>query len=154
MHRIITFCFMLLSFPCFSQNYINKTKAQVKKELKEYISKNDSLNAIISEADSATMLSIKGPKTLPADFIYRFDKAGKCKSEKVIAGCDSCFTKYFQALLNLKKYDWKKINENQYVSNFAARMLIELPADNKDFSYIILRTDWTKEMYNLLTGKQ
>jgi hypothetical protein len=154
MTRILTLCFVLLPFSGFSQNYINKTKAQVKKELNDYISKNDTLNASISETDTATILSVKGPKTLPADFIYRFDKAGKCKSEKIMAGCDSCFTKYFQAVLDRKKFEWKKINENQYVSNFAAKMLIELPGDDKNFSFIILRTDWTKEMYDLLTGKQ
>lgn len=153
MHRILTLSLLLFSFSCFSQNYINKTKAQVKKELNDYVSKNDTLNASISETDTAMVLSIKDLKTLPADFIYRFDKTGKCKSEKIMAGCDSCFTKYLQAALDRKKYGWKKINENQYVSSFAARILIELPADDKDFSFIILRTEWTKQMYDLLTGK-
>jgi hypothetical protein len=152
MRRIITFCLLLFSFSCFSQNYINKTKAQVKKELNEYISKNDSLNATVSETDVAIVLVIKGPKTLPADFIYRFDKSGKCISEKVIAGCDSCFTKYFQAVLDRKKYEWKKINENQYISGFAAKMMIELPPDSKNYSFVILRTDWSKQMYDLLRG--
>jgi hypothetical protein len=142
----------MFSFSCFSQNYINKTKAQVKKELNEYISKNDSLNATVSETDVAIVLVIKGPKTLPADFIYRFDKAGKCISEKVVAGCDSCFTKYFQAVLDRKKYEWKKINENQYISGFAAKMMIELPPDSKNYSFVILRTDWSKQMYDLLRG--
>ena len=152
MIRILTFCFVLLSFSGYSQNYINKSKAEVTKELKEYISKNDSLNAIVSASDTAIVLSIKGPKTLPADFIYRFDKAGKCISEKIVAGCDSCFNKYFQAVLDRKKYEWRKINENQYVSGFAAKMMIEIPANNKDFSFIILRTSWSKQMYDLLTG--
>lgn len=152
MHRIITFCLLLFSFSCFSQNYINKTKAQVKKELNEYISKNDSLNATVSETGTAIVLVIKGPKTLPADFIYRFNKAGKCISEKVVAGCDFCFNKYFQAVLDREKYEWKKINENQYISGFAAKMMIELPPDSKNFSFTILRTDWSKQMYDLLKG--
>jgi hypothetical protein len=150
MTRIFALCFVLLSFSGFSQNYINKTKKQVKKELNEYVSKNDSLNAAISETATAITLSIKGPKTLPADFIFRFDKAGKCISEKIVAGCDSCFNKYFQAVLDRKKYEWRKINENQYISGFAAKMMIELPPDSKNFSFTILRTDWSKEMYDLL----
>ncbi len=152
MTRIFALCFVLLSFSGFSQNYINKTKAQVRKELNEYVSMNDSLNAAISETATAITLSIKGPKTLPADFIYRFDKTGKCKSEKVMGGCDSCFNKYFQAALDRKKYEWRKINENQYISGFVARMMIELPVDSKDFSFTILRTDWSKQMYDLLKG--
>ena len=150
---MLTLCFALLSLSGFSQNYMNKTKAQVKKELTEYAAKNDSLNVTISETDTAIVLAIKGSNTLPADFIYRFDKAGKCMSEKVITDCDSCLNKYFQAVLALKKYEWRKINENQYISGFAARMLIELPADSKDYYFTILRTDWSKQMYNSLTDK-
>ena len=153
MTQINILCFVLISFSGFSQNYINKSRAQVKKELNEYTIRNDSLNASITETDTAIVLSVKGKETLVADFIYRFDKAGKCMSEKVITDCDSCFTKYFQAVLNRKKYEWRKINENQYISSFAAKMLIELPADSKDFYFTILRTDWSKQMYNLLTDK-
>jgi hypothetical protein len=152
MNHIITFGFLLLSFSAFSQNFINKTKKQVKKELTEYITRNDSLNATLNETDTAITLTIKGTKTLAADFIYRFDKTGKCKSEKVMSSCDSCLNKYLAAALARKNYEWRKINGNQYISNFASRMLIELPGDTNNFSYIILRTDWSKQMYDLLTG--
>jgi hypothetical protein len=152
MTRIIAFCFVLISFSGFSQTYINKNKAQVKKELNEYITKNDSLNATIKETASSIILTIKGQGALPADFIYHFDKKGKCNSEKVMTNCDSCYNKYFQATLDRKEYRWRKINENQYISSFAAKMMIELPPDSKDFSFTILRTDWSKQMYDLLTA--
>ena len=154
MYRIITLCIFFFPFTGLSQTYINKSKAEVKKELTDYIIKNDSLKALIAETDSTIRLVIKGPEVLPADFIYFFDKSGKCKSEKVVTYCDSCYNKFLTVALNRKQYHWKKINENQYVSDYASRMLIELPADkSKDFSFLIIRTDWSKSMYNMLTGK-
>ncbi len=150
MRRFIILSLLLFPFSAFSQNFINKPRQQVKKELTEYITNNDSLNAELTETDTAIILSIKDAKTLPANFIYRFDKTGKCKSERVMTSCDSCLNKYLSAALTRKKYEWRKINGNQYISNFASRMLIELPAESNDFSYTILRTDWSKQMYDLL----
>lgn len=146
---------LLLLFPVigFSQHFIGKSKAQVTKELQRQIVKNDSLTITLSDKNSSVLLSVKASKVSPADFIYGFDKSGKCQSEKIIAGCDSCFNKFLQAALAIKKYGWKKINENQYVSNYTSRLMIELPAESKELSYTILRTEWTKEVYNMLTGK-
>lgn len=151
MNRIILLL-LLLPATGFSQNLIGRSKAQVKKILQKQILKNDSLDITLTDNDSLLIFSIKAGKTLPADFIYGFNKLGKCQSEKVIAGCDSCFNKFLKNVLYQKKYDWKKINENQYVSKYAARMMIELPPENKDFSYTILKTDWNKNMYKLLKG--
>ena len=149
------FLLVLLLFPVigFSQNFIGKSKTQVNKELQRQIVKNDSLEITLSDKGSTLLLSVKAGKVSPADFIYGFDKSGKCQSEKIIAGCDSCYNKFLQAALAIKKYGWKKINENQYVSKYTSRMMIELPAENKELTYTILRTEWTKEAYNMLTGK-
>jgi hypothetical protein len=151
MNRIILFL-LLLPAAGFSQNFIGRSKAQVKKILQKQILKNDSLDITLTDDDSVLHYSIKAGKTLPADFIYGFTKSGKCQSEKIIALCDSCFNKFLKNVLSQKRYDWKKINENQYVSKYAARMMIELPQENTDFYYTILKTDWNKNMYKLLTG--
>jgi hypothetical protein len=151
MIRIIVFL-LLLPVAGYSQNFIGKSKVYVKKLLQKQISKNDSLDITLTDDDSVLRYSIKAGKTLPADFIYGFNISGKCRSEEIIAGCDSCFNKFLKNVLRQKKYEWKKINENQYVSKYTARMMIELPPENKYFSYTILKTDWNKDMYKLLTG--
>ncbi|MDZ4794900.1 MAG: hypothetical protein SGI83_11530 [Bacteroidota bacterium] len=147
------FLFLLLPFMGFSQNFIGKSKKQVKKILQQQIRKYDSLVITLTDNDTSLLYSIKAGKTLPADFIYGFNSSGKCRSERIIAHCDSCYNKFLKGVLDQKKYDWKKINENQYVSNYYNRLMIELPAENKDFMYTILRTDWTKELYSILSGK-
>ena len=53
-------------------------------------------------------------------------------------------------LFDLKKFEWNKINENQYISKFEEKLMIELPAENYDHSFSILKVEWTKELYELL----
>ncbi|HEV7780668.1 MAG TPA: hypothetical protein VGO58_05355 [Chitinophagaceae bacterium] len=152
MIRIIIFLFLFAPVTAFSQNFIGKTRSHVKKELEKTIAKNDSLTITLSDNDSTLVFSYKEGKVQPVDFIYGFNKAGKCRSEKTIARCDSCFKKFLTAALGQKKYGWKKINENQYISKYSAQMMIELPANETDFSYSILHTEWTKELYESLKG--
>jgi hypothetical protein len=153
MARLILF--LLLLFPAISnaQYYLTKTRGQVKKELGKYLEKYDSLSGTISETDSSVQLSIKQGSSQPADFIYLFNKAGKCRVEKVISYCDSCHTKFLKHVLDNKKYGWKKINGNQYVSAYRYRMMLELPPEGNETYYMILHTDWSKDLYKLLTER-
>jgi len=153
MTRNITLYFLLFSLQGFSQTYINKSRAQVKKDLVAYAATIKESNPAVSDADSAIVLSIKGTDGSPVKFIYKFDTAGKCQSEKVVSLCETCYTSFLEKALLTSQYEWKKINGNQYISNFASRMLIEIPADKNDFTFIVLRTDWNKEMYDLLKGQ-
>lgn len=153
MKRILIISLILLPFAAFSQQYINKTKAEVRKGLDKYILANDTIKATLTETDSSLVLKVTGTKTLPADFIYGFDKAGKCNSQKTIAYCDSCLNKFLQLALDEKKYQWKKINENQYISAFNDKMMIEISAVDKNYFSLILRTDWSKLLYDMLIEK-
>lgn len=152
MTRIILL--LLLTFPVsgFSQHFIGKTHAQVKKDLGKKIAKNDTLTIVMNDNDSTIVYSYQDKEAQPVDFIYGFNKAGKCWFEKVTAGCDSCFRKYLSALLAQKKYEWKKINENQYISRYADQLMIELPGNDKDYSFTILHTEWNREVYDMLKG--
>lgn len=152
MKRIILILF-LLPVTCFSQNFIGKSKTQVKKNLQRQIIKNDSLTITLTDNDSAIIYSVKAGKVYPADFMYGFDNYGKCRLEKTSLTCDSCYKIFLQAVLAQKKYGWKKINENQYISKYSSRMMIELPAESKELFYTILKTTWTKKLYSLLTDK-
>jgi len=148
----ILLLFLLLPVTAFSQHFIGKNKPWVKKYLQRQIKKNDSLHITLTDHDSMLVYSIKAGKVLPAEFVYGFSTSGICRSEKVIANCDSCFKKFLDIALAEKKFEWKKINENQYVSKYSARRMIELSPDNQAFYYTILRTNWNRELYALLTG--
>ena len=147
MKKIITVSSLLFSATVFSQNYINLSKEEVKKQLHSYINKNDLAKTSITETDTTLVI-----KEHSAASTYRFDKKGKCLSEKIIADSDASFKQNLQMVLDQKKYGWKKINGNQYISGFAEKLMIELALGQNDFTFIILRTDWSKEMYDILTA--
>jgi DUF1680 family protein len=86
-------------------------------------------------------------------YTYIFDKKGKCNQEKIESSCPSCFSSNLQTILDIKKYHWKKINENQYVSDFESKLMIELPTEKNVFAISVLRMDWTRVLYDILMEK-
>ncbi len=151
MRRIIFIFLLQLPVAAFSQKYFDLPKSEVKKELEKYVLDNKTINPVLSETESTLVLAVNDPAAQPASFIYGFDKiTGKCNSRKTVAACDSCYKKYLDNLLAQKNYQWKKINENQYVSKFADRLLLELRVDDNDYTFTLLKTEWTKELYDIL----
>ncbi len=148
--RSLVFFLLLLPFSVISQVYIDKNRSEVKMKLEQQISANNNLDIKLLESDTTLVYSIHDPKVQQADFIYQFDHDGKCNSEKVIASCDSCYQKFLQAALSRKEYGWIKINSNQYASKYSAKMMIDIPPENKQFSFRILRTNWSKKLYKIL----
>lgn len=146
--------FLLIPVTGFSQTFIGKNKADVKNELQNQKKGGDSLSITISDKDSVLVLTQKKGDNSATDFVFGFDKSGICQSEKIIStGCDSCFYDLLKKVLGQTKYEWKKLNENQYVSKYADRMLLEVQAENIPLYYSILRTQWTEEFYKMITEK-
>jgi hypothetical protein len=144
--------FFLVSAPLLSQTYIGQNRKRVKNRLEQYAAEATGFTGSLQEAGDSITLILSTADILPTRFIYHFDEAGKCKSEKVIANCDSCFNKYLQAALDRKEYHWKKINENQYVSDYDNKLLLEVPPENTNFSFQVLKLAWSREQYRMMTG--
>jgi hypothetical protein len=153
MTRILPFIFLLFTVSAFSQNRINLTRAQVKEEISVFTTGKEKMQVETRESDSTLEYSLRSPGTIATDLVYVFDRNGKCRMEKVIVYCDTCLTEYLQPILEKKEFQWNKINENQYVSSYEKKLLLELPLGESERSFIILRADWTEKLYNLLTGK-
>ncbi len=150
MFRVIIVFLLLVPATGFSQLHINKTKSQVKQELSKYISKNDRITTNITETDSTLLMTVRGTGATEADHIYSFDKSGKCSTQKTITWCDSCLEKLLQPLIAEKKYQWKKINMNQYVSEFSAGVFIEIQMMGDTYYFTVFRLNLNKKMYNFL----
>ncbi len=148
----IAFILMLLPATCFSQNLIGKTKDVVMKELQDQILSDKSLTKKLSDKDSLIILTQYAGTSRYTDFYYGFDRSGKCRQEKIISGCESCFNNHLDKILEQKMFEWKKINGNQYVSKFSDYLLVEIQTEKNNYSINILRTDWTQELYNMIIG--
>ena len=145
----IRFILAFFIFPVFSfgQGSITQTKAVIIKS----ISTNKAAS-ILEQNDSLLSVSVKKGSSV-IRHTYQFDHSGKCITETVSSTCETCIDKDLAAILAINRYQWKKINENQYVSRFEDKLIIELPVDKKD-KYTILWTDWTRTLYDLLTGNE
>jgi hypothetical protein len=151
MYRILFSALFLFPSALFAQKYFDKSKAQVKKELGEYVIINKQFDPVITETDSSLVMTIKEEDAKPVRFIYGFDgQSGKCNSQRTEAGCDTCYKKYLQNLLDQKQYKWKKLNENQFISRFEDRLMLEVPVEDNIYTFTLFKTIWTKEFYDLL----
>lgn len=154
MIRLLTLFLIIVPVHVFSQGYINKSRAGVRQAVEKILARNDTIRFRLRETDTSLHFMVRDPNLWPADFIYTFDEAGKCNSEEVIAGCDSCFNQYLETALRNKKYRWKKLNDRLYISQFSKNMLLEIPANNTGHSFFIRRLNWTRSTYKtLLTSK-
>ena len=150
MFRSIIVPLLLVPSLSFAQLYINKTKSQVKEEIGKNFFGKDNISATISETDSSLVMKVRGKGTTEADYTYNFDSSGKCNTEKTVTWCDSCHEKLLQNVFAMKKYGWKKINANQYVSKFSEGMLLGTHVANSLYSFSIVRTNLNKKMYKFL----
>lgn len=150
MKRTILLILVFLPAHLFAQKYFDKGKEHVKKDLQHYIAQNKTLNPVLTVTDSSLVLEIAEADG-PTRFIYSFDsESGKCMAQRTEANCEACYKKYRDNLLDQKVYKWVKLNENQYVSRYEDRLLVELAADEKDYTFTVFKTQWTKDFYELL----
>ncbi|HRE38418.1 MAG TPA: hypothetical protein PK092_08225 [Chitinophagaceae bacterium] len=153
MTRLYLFLLLFLPAISFGQRYMNFTKSALKDSLAAKNEKKKGVTTSLKDTKDDLIYTIKGPGTDQTDIIYSFDSLGRCLREKVIAGCDTCIHSKLQSILNIQSYKWKKINENQYVSRFEDRLMIELSVNKQEHSFYIHRMEWTQLLYDILLGK-
>ena len=151
MFRYSLFILLFFSLSSQAQEKLQKTKAALKEEL----ALSAKTGMVLVETDSTLVFSSKDKKAADAKtFIYEFDSAGVCKSEKYITNCKNCYDRQLHLLIDQARYQWKKINENQYVSRFEDRLLLEVAPDADQYFFTLFRAEWTKEFYDMLISKQ
>ncbi len=153
MTRFFLFLLLLLPAISFGQRYMNYTKSELKDSLTAKIEKKDGVTSSIKDKKDELIYTSGGQGDQQTEIIYSFDSLGKCIREKVIASCDTCIYAKLQSILSIQSYKWKKINENQYVSRFEDRLMIELSINKQEHSFYIHRMEWTQLLYDILLGK-
>ena len=87
------------------------------------------------------------------NLVYEYNKIGLQTNFTSYSFCDSCNKKYIAEVLNIKGYNWSKLNNTTYLSNYKSRTI--LTTDKPNFIYSLTRHNLNKVAYkNLLkTGK-
>lgn len=147
------FLLLLLALPLsiFAQDKLGKTLPDLKKELNAFVLNNKSLKPVLSQQEKELRLVISNEKGQTIRFEYRFeDSTGLCNQEITISACQTCYQQLLDELVSKKIYEWKRINESQFVSKFSDYLMIEMQEDGKDFSFTLIKTAWTRELYDLM----
>jgi hypothetical protein len=142
---LLTLTLLSLAGPVAAQEFINMPYSKAEAALKKAYPGTAGQSSVNSGKDS-----IQVRVNNLTQLIYVFDEKGLCLTETTITRCDSCHDGYLKAVLGKKKYNWKKINENQYISRFEDNLMIELFPEGEIRSFSVLRADFTRELYDLL----
>jgi hypothetical protein len=124
------------------QLLVGHSKGWVKSELK-YDFK--SSKTIINETDSTYTVLLRDTSKKPMNIYCLFNKKGDCISQKMEFTCDSCYNIFLKWTLAVKRYQWKSIPNNRYVSKYSKHMLVII--NDADHYYTVLYQPWTEDDY-------
>ncbi|MFM2138752.1 MAG: hypothetical protein RJA57_1059 [Bacteroidota bacterium] len=151
MPPILILALLLCSIPSFAQKEFGKTKSELNRFLKQETALRNRQGPTIQTSDTSLTLTITESGGRTTRFTYSFSRrTGRCIAKRTESECDSCYRNYLYSLLQNKSYGWKQINENQYVSAFAAKLMLELPAEEGPLSFFLYYNNWSKAFYELL----
>ena len=104
MKRFVYILLLISPLPVFSQHFIGKTKAEIKKELPSNSIRvtDTTLSYILKEDDKV------------AEIGFSFTKEGKCMLEMIKARDENSYQYFLNAALSKKDFDWKKADSNNY----------------------------------------
>ena len=146
--KTLLFCFyFLLTLPRpEAQVWTGGSVHKLHKKLKRYHPE------LLQRSDSIVEYALHYSKNETEAVItarFHLTKNGKIRVQKISTDCLNCFRSYLDDILAQKKYKWKKVNGNQYVSGYSRRLLLETDPESKP-ELMILKTSWSKRSYRIL----
>lgn len=154
MMRYIILLTLLFPLALHAQQHLGKSRQALTDEMLQLSKKNPQSKAEFDNQRNRLLLTTKDSLGHTLYYEYGFDEqSGACITEMIKADCESCIRNAMNRLLSYAAYEWKKINESQYVSRFEDYLLIEWQQSGNDFSFTLIKTAWTRELYNLMKEK-
>lgn len=150
MRYLLLFFFLIPTFVS-SQSRLGKSREELIIELQQQAKSNQSPKPEFDKKKNRLVLPGKDSSGQRIRYEYAFDeKNGFCITEMTISACEACVQNALKDLLTQSVYEWKKINESQYVSRFEDFLLIEWQQTGNEFSFTLIKTAWTRELYNMM----
>ena len=151
MMRYLLLLSFLIPLSVYSQTKLGKSRQQLTNELNQSVKNGQFSKAEFDDTKNRLVVSSRDSLGQGLRYEYGFDeKTGNCITEMTISTCEACMKNLLNELLAVTSYQWKKINESQYVSRFEDHLLIEWQQTGNEISFTLIRTAWTRELYNML----
>lgn len=107
-------------------------------------------STVTARSKQLLLVTVQGEKGTARNY-YELDSAGICQVQRLETEDTTVAGDFLTQLLALPTYQWKKLNENQYISRFEDHVLVELPADGSMKYVKIIRMNWNRTLYDLLS---
>jgi len=107
----------------------------------------------LTETDSTITLTTRG-ESRSLIIHCSFNKPGKkgiCRVEKISLDCDSCYQKIIKLFLDKKRFDWKMIGADRYLSKISRKLMLAGNAAVHAFTLSML--DMSDDEYKRLLSK-
>lgn len=144
----LAFLGSMISFASNAQNHIDHTRTEIKQVLQKQYQAVPASAMHWKEFKDSMVLSFTSGDI--ESYHFSFSKKGLCQGEIIYFTTDSAFANSLKAITQNPIYQFKRINENQYVSDYEHFLLIELPAESPEKKVGVFKTSWTKSLYELL----
>lgn len=112
----------------------------------------DSTNKL--KVTDSTLSFQKNISGIQSEMSYRFNKEGFCIIEKFATASEKEYQKKLKTTLRKKKYGWRSLNLNQFISKLKKNILLEVQVIDGIYSISFIKTNLDKELYNLLLIKK
>ncbi len=123
----------------YSQHFLTRKKESVKKRLTHFYLQ-ENLIPVFSETDSSLTVKIKDSTgvIMKGEFSYFFKRNGRCYKETGTGDCKKCFDEIVNGAKSQKRFQWKKIHDNFYLSKPFWQVAIITSKEGTAFSYSII----------------
>jgi len=151
MMRSLFLLFLLIPMALCAQKNLGKSRQVLMDHLQQFIKNSPSSKLEFDKQNERLVMSTRDSSGQSIRYEYGFDdKSGACFTEMTVSTCETCVRNELNWLLSVTSYQWKKINESQYVSRFEDYLLIEWQQTGTEFSFTLIKTAWTRELYNMM----
>jgi alanyl-tRNA synthetase len=131
---------IIVSYPAaFSQGFISLKRNTVKKQLIRFYNKQP-VTFSISETDSSiTAIVTDTAEKNTSRFSYYFKQNSRCYKETGDGDCGHCFQKIISDAKMVKRYKWKKISNDFFLSKPIWNLALMRSNPDLPFSYMIVK---------------
>ena len=149
-HIFVYFILLLIGSTVNAQGFISMKRSAVKKQLTKFYAKHN-VTLRFEETDSTlTCFPLDSTGTNIRSFTYFFKDNNRCYKENAQGNCEPCFTRMFTDATLVKRYKWKKLSDNLYLSKPLWNLTLIRTNEEASFSYTIVKNYFNRTAHTKL----
>ena len=131
-----------------AQDYIGDSKKVLKRKMERYMKSNQYKQYQVAETDTSIVYHLREEKVQHVDFCYQIDPKGVCFATITSSPCFECVDKNLKSVLEQKRYGWKQLSNNTWISDYKHCLQLTLARDAAGSTTLEIRKMlWSKRLH-------